>query len=301
MIYSTHRLCEERRHMRVVVLIFVLFLALIVVAAITGVSHLRQVSEQNYSVRPRRENLAPNANDGGRPPIDSVLNKEPVAPIHIENGPPQIIDKNEPRWVVVHKDDFSDPASVKNYYQCGGGVLRWNEKFKAMQLHNDIYKSQIYAAVHRALPGDLRVSFRALRRKSTEEVNIGMVISVKGVLADEDGYFVEWEYGTAVIKKNNREKKRVSVQTPSTPDRWLKFEVVKVGGHFTLTMQGQVSLEWTDPEPYKDSEHDLFSFYVYAESTLIDDLVIERNANDSIAPLSSDPATDDNILNGIRD
>jgi hypothetical protein len=236
------------------------------------------------------------------PTTDTPENPNPIVATPIDTlqtiDPPN--DKNAPRWVVVHKDGFDTLDSVKKYYKYREGVIEWNEKYKAMLLNSNTNNNEIYAAVHQSLPGDLRVRFKTLRRKSAEEVNIGMVISIKGSLAKEDGYFVEWELGTAVIKKCNREKIRVDAKTPATPDRWVNLEVVKVGGHFTMAMEGKIVLDWTDQKPITAPDHDLFSFYIYADSTLINDLIIERNENDPIQPLPSDPATDSNIIKGIR-
>jgi hypothetical protein len=39
---------------------------------------------------------------------------------------------------------------------------------------------------------------------------------------------------------------------------------------------------------------------VWSEQTIIDDLVIERNADDPIKPLKDDPATEDNVVRSTR-
>ena len=203
-----------------------------------------------------------------------------------------------PRWEVCWQDSFETAESVKRYFPFDRGEVRWLEKHQALWLDAG-RGEQVYAIVRRSLPGDLRVRFRALRRKSRTEVNVGLLVSVRGSLKEEEGYFAEWELGKALIKKRNILQKEAPAATPPTADRWVRLELRRIGAAISMYMEGKIVLEWTDGDPCLGSMHDLFSFYVYADQTLIDDLVIERNAADPTAPNATDPATEENVL-GLR-
>jgi hypothetical protein len=123
---------------------------------------------------------------------------------------------------------------------------------------------------------------------------------MNGALKRADGYFAEWAEGTARIKKQGRLEKKADAPTPKTDSRWVNLELCRSGSSFTMTSEGKTVLEWTDEHPIAKQEHDLFTFYVWSEQTIIDDLVIERNANDAVKPLDDDPATEENILRSSR-
>jgi hypothetical protein len=199
------------------------------------------------------------------------------------------------KWEIAYKDDFSAAASVKNYTPYRDSELLWNEKHQAMNLKAGPQSREAYAAVHKSLPGDLRVRFRALRRKNAPEVSVGIIFGCQGSLQVEHGYFVEWAGGTAHVKRQKAEQIRVQAPTPDTKDRWVNLELQRVGATIRMFVEGAEVLNWTDPQPMADSEHDLLVFYVWDESTLIDNLVIERNPDDRVTPRAEDPATKENI------
>ncbi len=210
------------------------------------------------------------------------------------------LPRGELKWENAYQDNFDDAECVKRYVPLQNGELKWHEKHKGLLLENNQAMGEIYAVVHKSLPGDLRVRFRALRRKSADQVSIGIVLSCKGALRAEDGYFVEWANGYAKIKKHDELMTDGSAPTPQTAERWVNLEVRRVDATITMFMEGKQVLEWTDPQPLNASAHDLFSFYVWGEKTIIDDLTIDRNANDPLKPLPDDPATEANIQGMAR-
>ena len=206
----------------------------------------------------------------------------------------------EAKWKRVFEDDFKTVESLKRYSKFNSGELVWNEKFHGILLKNTEEGGDIYAAVHQSLPGDIRVRFRALRRKDAKDVSSGVMFNLQGALKKMDGYFVEWAEGSARIKKQGHMEKKTDAPTPATDDRWVKLELTKVGGHIELLMEGKQVLVWDDPHPIQDAQHDLMSFYVWSEQTIITDLVIERNTNDKTPVMDDDPAVEDNIVNSHR-
>lgn len=212
--------------------------------------------------------------------------------------PPAAVKQPAPQWQVVYRDDFNDAECVKRYQKYQNGEIGWNEKYKALLL--SAQNTDVYAGVRKSLPGDLRVRFRALRRKSAEQLGIGLMFNLDGSLRTENGYFAEWARGIAQIKKRNHIQKLVDAPTPQTDDRWLSIELKRVGPAITMSMQDKVVLEWVDPHPFTGSKHDLLTFYIWSDSTIIDDLVIECNANDPTAPMGDDPATLDNMTKASR-
>ncbi|MFH0938972.1 MAG: hypothetical protein V1899_06805 [Planctomycetota bacterium] len=211
--------------------------------------------------------------------------------------PSPVAALKEPRWEVAYQDNFNDPECINRYFKMKGGELVWHEKYKALWLKNDPGKD-IYTAVHKSLPGDLRIRFRALRNKFANQVNIGVLFCVNGALLHEQGYFAELAHGHAQIKKRNHIQKRVSAPTPPTPDRWVNIELRRVGPQITICIEGKTVLEWTDPHPFRSSANDLFAFYTWHEQTIVDDLMIERNADDPVKPLADDPLARGNMRTG---
>jgi hypothetical protein len=205
------------------------------------------------------------------------------------------------KWKQVYADDFKTAESLKRYYKFSSGELDWNEKYRGLLLKNTEEGGDVYAALHQSIPGDVRVRFRALRRKDAREVSIGVMFGLQGGLKRMDGYFAEWAEGTARLKKQGHLEVKVEAPTPETKERWVNLEVRKIGGHIEMLTEGKPVLAWDDPHPIQSAEHDLMSFYVWSEQTIITDLVIERNAADKIEPLKDDPATEDNIVNSRRD
>ncbi|HTL53972.1 MAG TPA: hypothetical protein VL860_15470 [Planctomycetota bacterium] len=204
-------------------------------------------------------------------------------------------------WKTAYEDHFDTRAAIKKYLLVDGGDLDWNEKYKALFLKNDENGGgQLYAGIPQSLPGDLRVRMRILRPKGTDEINIGLLFSIKGALKAEDGYFAEIKQGDAQIKRQDRQCASKAAPTPKTDDRWVRVELQKIGGQITLFMEGQEILTWTDPHPLKDAQHDLFSLYVWDERMLVDDLVIDRNPVDPVKPLEDNPADPQNAVNGMR-
>lgn len=204
-------------------------------------------------------------------------------------------------WKTAYEDHFDTQASVKKYLLVDGGDLDWSEKYKALFLKNDEGGGgQLYAAVHQSLPGDLRVRLKVLRPKNAEDINIGLLFSIRGALKAEDGYFAEIKGGVAQIKRLDTEQANAKAETPATPDRWVDVELSKIGGRIEIRLQGKSLLVWTDPHPLNDAQHDLFSLYVWNDRMLIDDLVIERNPADPVKPKDDDPADPQNAINGTR-
>ena len=56
-------------------------------------------------------------------------------------------------------------------------------------------------------------------------------------------------------------------------------ELRRAGPKITMLLDGKEVLAWTDPAPLDGPDYGALSFYVWGDSTLISDLVIERRAN----------------------
>ena len=236
----------------------------------------------------------------GETPVVRPLHPRPEPPLpRGPETPPATRDGKEIKWEAAYKDSCDDPASAKKYYVQDGEVT-FHEKHKALLLHAGDQSRQVFAVVHQSLPGDLRVRFRALRRKQADDVSIGIIFGVRGGLKGEDGYFAEWAGGNVHLKKQNIEQVRFSAATPQTPDRWVNLELRKAGATITLFTEGKQVLTWTDPQPPAGAEYDMLSFYVWNESTLVKDLVIERNGNDPVKPQAEDPANKYRMLGIAR-
>jgi hypothetical protein len=207
---------------------------------------------------------------------------------------------NEVKWQVVFKDTFDTADSVKKYVHLQSGKIQWHEKYKAMLLLNEP-QGEIFAAIPASLPGDLRVRFRALRSKSSSDVSIGLFFSLNGRMREMKGYFAEWARGIAQLKRMLVVQQEGKAPTPQTPERWVNIELLRVGPKVTLSMENSELLAYDDPDPLYSAQHDLMSFYIWNESTIIDDLVIERNINDKIKPKPENPATLENMTEGKRE
>ncbi|MBA2482181.1 MAG: hypothetical protein H0V44_16085 [Planctomycetes bacterium] len=194
----------------------------------------------------------------------------------------------EPTWVEVFRNSFDAPASMERILPWAGDIA-WREEQQALLVGIAAEHQDAFAAIHGSLPGDLRIRFRTLRRKSAPQVSIGVFLSTDGLTA-MDGYFVEWGRGMAQVKKRRNIEKHVEAPTPNTPDRWVRCEVSRIGGTIAMRLEDEPILTWTDPHPPRDDRHDLCCFYVWGDSTLVDDVVIERNAADPIRPRADDPA-----------
>ena len=203
-----------------------------------------------------------------------------------------------PVWRTAYQDNFEDPESPKKYYVIGD--VRWQDKYKALALRAPGGDKDAYAVIHQALPGDVRIRFKALRLKTANQVSVGLYVGVRGALKRMDGYFIEWGRGLVQVKKRNHLERRVNAPTPQTADRWVDLEFRRVGSVFTMSMQNQVVLQWVDLYPLLDEDHDLASLYVCADQVLVKDLIIERNANDTLTPHTDDPATEENALRSVR-
>ena len=206
----------------------------------------------------------------------------------------------EPKWKNAFEDDFAAAESLKKYFKSGSGELVWNEKYHGMLLKNTTEGGDVYAAVHKALPGDIRIKFRALRRKDADQVSIGVMFGLDGALKKMDGYFAEFAEGTVRLKKQGHLETKTEAPTPVTQDRWVHLELSKVGAHIEMRSEDKKVLSWDDPHPLTGAAHDLLSFYVWSEQTIIADLVIERNENDPTQALTDDPALEDNAVNSRR-
>jgi hypothetical protein len=217
-----------------------------------------------------------------------------------QSAPPQAKEAAPPKsqWKNAFKDNFSDADAASRIFQVGDSKVEYHPGKQALLLNSGADRG-VYAALHQSLPGDLRVRFKALRSKKSDQVSIGLVFGARGKVG-QDGYFAEWARGIAQLKRQGHVVKRVDAPTPQTPDRWVNIELLRVGGTVTLSMEGKELLTYTEEHPLRDSEHDLCAFYVWSDQTLIRDVSIDRDANDAIKPLPSDPATKANIIDGTR-
>ncbi|MBA3707774.1 MAG: hypothetical protein H0W83_03010 [Planctomycetes bacterium] len=203
-----------------------------------------------------------------------------------------------PRWEPALREPFDSAGSIDRIALWGtGSDIQWWQPKQALMIGTTPQQQEAYAAIHGSFPGDIRVSFRALREKSARDVSIGLFFSCDGIAA-MDGYFAEWARGGCQLKKRKHIRSRVQAPTPATPDRWVRCELTSVGGAITMKLEERTVLSWTDPHPLQGARHDLACFYVWADNTLIDDLLIERNGNDPTQPLPDDPALPDRIGDG---
>ena len=191
----------------------------------------------------------------------------------------------EAKWEVAFKDAFDDAAAPRRVVQSGTGTVEYFEAKKALLLKSE-NGNEIFAGIRAALPGDLRVRFKALRPKTSKNVSIGLFFNVSGVPGEMDGYFAEWARGLAQIKREHEVLESVDAPTPETGDRWVNLELRRVGGTITMLMENREVLKFDDAAPPADAEHDQCTFYVWSDETLIRDVVIERNANDTIKPVA---------------
>ena len=211
----------------------------------------------------------------------------------------------EPKWVTAFTDNFETAKCVEKYtvltFSDPPSDLAWYEKYKALLLRNNADQNgEIYAAIPKSLPGDVRVRFKAMCPKDRTEISIGIMFSIAGSLRQEDGYFAELAYGRVKLKKQNKMIQFGIAPTPQTPERWVNVELRRVGAKISMFMEGSSVLEWADDQPDNGSQHDLMSFYIWNETTIIKDLIIERNANDPTQALSDNPAAQDNAVRGMR-
>ncbi len=247
--------------------------------------------------------LRPVVNPVDEPARDAAKKIAPPVVAPVEPTPAAIADPST-KWEQAYSNDFSDEKHVKSCYTMVfgsplGDVL-WYEKYKAMLLRNNSVRGEVYALVHKALPGDVRVRVKAMCRKEESEVSLAFLFSIGGAVRTEDGYFAEWAGGRVQLKRRNQLVLDADAPTPKTDSRWVNLELRREGARIRMYLEGAQVLDWTDDQPIADAQHDLFGFYVWSTMTLVKDLVIERNAGDPIKPLADDPATDDNILRSIR-
>lgn len=210
-----------------------------------------------------------------------------------------------PEWEVVYSQDFSDPASVKSFTGWpAAGLFEWAADSKALRMgpREDIGIEEMYVMLQRSLPGDLRIRFRARSIEEGQPAFFGLMLFLKGGLRKEEGYFVEWNYWQVQIKRKNIRVagKEIGYGKPSGNKQWVNFMVQRVGHTITMFTEGKEVLEWADPYPFRDSEHDLFCFYIWRVPMEYDDIVIERNANDKILPRADHPVFEENYIQGLR-
>ncbi|MGH7142559.1 MAG: hypothetical protein ACREJ2_00315 [Planctomycetota bacterium] len=249
-----------------------------------------------------------------RTPLKIVAQAEPVhlktTKLSFGNGeglsppPPPKVAAHPLRWSVVYQENFAKADSIKAFVVSPDGAeLAWNEKDHALNFGPGPGDApdHAYLLLHRSLPGDLRITFRARSRMAGQPAFFGLLASLSGTLHHEDAYYIEWNYWQVQIKKHNARQAGVEVSYKVTdPNAWMQFQVEKVGGAITMFTAGSKVLTWTDPHPYATNDHDLFTFYTWKVPMEIDDLVIERNALDTIKPRADDPAVEDNFLRGER-
>jgi hypothetical protein len=180
------------------------------------------------------------------------------------------------RWTTALAESFDSTDTMRRILPWRGDVSWWQQQ-QALLIGTKEQGGEAFAAVHGSFPGDIRIRFRALRRKSAREVSIGVFFSTDGLTA-MDGYFAEWGRGIVQLKKNRHVEELVQAPTPQTADRWVRCEVSRIGDAITMKLEDSQVLSWVDPHPPRDDRHDLCCFYVWDDSTLIDDLVIERDA-----------------------
>lgn len=218
-----------------------------------------------------------------------------------QSDPPAVpaAQKTEAKWQNAFTDSFSDLDAPKRVFVLGSGKVEYHAEKQALLL-NSVPEGEAAMALHASLPGDVRVRFKALRSKLSDQVSIGLFFGNRGKFGAMDGYFAEWARGIAQLKRQGHVLKRLDVPTPPTADRWVNLELRRVGATITMEVEGKEVLSFTEAAPLADAEHDLCAFYVWSDQTLIRDVTVDRNPSDPIKRQSSDPATKANLIDGTR-
>jgi hypothetical protein len=210
-----------------------------------------------------------------------------------------VSDPRKPQWQEAYCDHFDDAGSIEQYTKLGGDVS-WFKRDQALQIDSGP-TNEGCVRINSSLPGDVRVRLRALPAKNTRDLTIGVFLSQHGTPELINGYFTEFEHGRAKIKRGGQLVASAPVTTPQTSDRWVAIEMQRCGGTITLTMEGRQILSWTDPQPFSDPANDQVLLYVFNDRTLIDDVVIERNVQDSIKSLPTEPVAPPTVTGGERE
>ena len=223
-------------------------------------------------------------------------NGEKLAP------PPAAKAGAAPKWEKVFAEDFSKPESLDKFLITdAGNVFKWDKDAKALEMGpgND---ENTLVLLHKPLPGDVRVTFRARSMLKGQPAFFGLYLGLKGKLGKGDGYFIEWNYWQVQIKKRGTRVAGEEVAyVIKEANQWMKFSAEKVGAVITMYTDGKKALTFTDDNPLSGADHDLLSFYSWKVPMQFTDLVIERNVNDTTVPRADDPAVPANYLNGERD
>ena len=217
-------------------------------------------------------------------------------------APPPAKEGAPPKWEKVFSEDFSTEDSLKNFLVTdAANDFKWDKEAKALQM-GPAKEQQIddtFILLHKSLPGDMRLSFRARSMLKGQPAFFGVFVGLKGKLSKCDGYFIEWNYWQVQIKKR---RTRIAGQEISydnkDPNAWMKFSLEKAGSKITMYTEGKKVLTFEDDNPLKGSEHDLLSFYSWRVPMEFSDIVIERNALDPTVPRAEDPALPDSYLKG---
>ena len=212
-------------------------------------------------------------------------------------------EPQKPEWEVVYKEDFSEQKSIENWIAVPAGTkLEWRDNALLLEPAIGGNSEEVYGLLKMSLPGDIRVSFRARSMTEGQPPFFGIMTFLKGVLEEEDGYFVEWNYWQVQMKKRNARVAGLTKQyrDVSREGGWMQFSMERIGSAITMYTEGEKVLSWTDQHSLNDRDHDLFTFYSWRVPMEYDDVVIERNKLDLVKPNENHPAIPQNYEHGIR-
>ncbi len=217
-------------------------------------------------------------------------------------------NRKAPKWEICYAQTFSDADGLKDFSNFRpAGRFVWSEEDKALEIgpRNKDDHDEAYAMLKHSIPGDFRIRFRGRSVKARQPAFFGLLASIAGQIRKEDGYYFEWNYWQVQIKRRNARKagKEISYSNlhKKSSNDWLQFKVERIDGELTMYTEGREVLRWKDPHAFKDSTHDLFSFYTWRVPMQFDDLIIERNTLDPVLPRKDQPVVPKNYLEGNRD
>ena len=225
--------------------------------------------------------------EDSRAPLRIAAQVQPARLLHTRlwfgNGeklssPPEAKPGAAPKWEKVFAEDFSTAESLNKFLITDpGNVFKWDKDARALEM-GPANSDDTLVLLHKPLPGDLRVSFRARSMLKGQPAFFGLYVNLKGKLGKGDGYFIEWNYWQVQIKKRGTRiaGEEIAYETKDA-NAWMKFSVEKVGGVITMYTEGKKALSFTDDNPLSGADHDLLSFYSWRVPMQFSDLVIERN------------------------
>lgn len=243
---------------------------------------------------------------GARVPLRVTSRREPLvwlrrADLYVGNGdrwdpvaarPPV----RAPLWQEVYRQAFDGPESLKDFVLEGtnsAGTVAWQPGDRCLRLsaREDGPRMDAVLRLHRHLPGDLRIHFRA-RNVPPEDHFFGVLLACKDpLLPREDGYYCEWNRGwMRRIKKADVQR---VLSRPNGPTdrtiRWINYRIERIGPRVAMFTGEEEVLAWVDPAPDRDAEHDRVAFYVCGQEIEFDDIVIDRNGLDALESAAPRP------------